>query len=455
MEVRDALPGRLGEDHPYTLVAANNLAIYLRGPGRWPGAQRSPARPARPHGARQRPPCHPVRGGQPRQRPRPTWASSPRPRPGASAIIAALGQALGDDHPDTLACRGQPRHHPARAGPAGRRPSALRDGAAGRAQPGRSAPATRPRRSAASGGGSTGISTRSRSDRCGGTGQRRRRVSRSAGQPAQDLGQHVQRAEVRGVRLHDAPSRAGMRSASQRAWLTGREDVARAVPEQHRAAMSAGSKPQGGRTRARRRSSRSRSCAAPRGRSRCSIDRMPLSATTRRSEVGQVRLAAERPGRPGSARIASAGRVSVRGQARVPVSAAAYSRTLDWAMPSYQSSPTAPRGREADQDRGPGHPLGQQRGAGQRVRGAAGAADDGEPRRSRSASAMARDVRGDVRDAAARHAGRSPRNRGGRRRSAGRPGGAVRTPGGAAQPAARRAVQQEHGACRPDPRTSE
>ncbi|CAM5478356.1 hypothetical protein SALBM217S_05965 [Streptomyces griseoloalbus] len=74
--------------------------------------------------------------------------------------------------------------------------------------------------------------------------------------------------------------------------------------------------------------------------------------------------------------------------------------TLDGAMPANQFSPRASRGASPTIGGGPRHPVGHQGRAGQRVRGASGAACHGEAVQAEGVG-DAGDVLGDVRDPAA------------------------------------------------------
>ena len=179
--------------------------------------------------------------------------------------------------------------------------------------------------------------------------------------------------------------------------------------------------------------------------------RMPGSATTRRSGSGisSCRLASRLAG---SARTASAA-ASVR--ARQTFGAVRGRRVLRdvglrHAVVPVQAVSTA--GREADQHRGLRDAVREQRGAGQGVRAAAGAADNGEFVQAVGVG-DGQDVGGGVGDRGGLPGGRICRSQAGRRRSAGRPGGAGRRPAGAVPdgcPASRAAGRR---ASRPGRRT--
>ena len=71
-EVMAALQATLGDDHPNTMVAANNLACYLRAIGRLPEALSLTEETLRRDAAssRRSAPAYPLRRGQPGQLPR-------------------------------------------------------------------------------------------------------------------------------------------------------------------------------------------------------------------------------------------------------------------------------------------------------------------------------------------------------------------------------------------------
>ena len=289
--------------------------------------------------------------------------------------ISRLDQVLGPDHPDTLICRANLAVTAARGGPGpgsqgaqGEDPRRLQPGArhrppGRRPAAGRSAHQPRP--------GATAVLT-CPLGRC----QRTRRFRDSQ----RKMSGSTSSAPKCAAPAWTTTAALGMRSASHMAWLTGDRLSTRAVPEQDRHRDRGRIEPPGRVERQRvvdpavRRGPQRLGVGLQQHRRECRGRPPPggPSRASRSCRLGQQarRISPDRDRGRGS--VMAARPFVARSRPRC---APARSTAV---MPSYQSSPSAPRGARPTSTAAFGQPVREQRGAGQGVRTTSGAADDGE-----------------------------------------------------------------------------